>query len=49
MTLHLDKGAMLLGSSDHADYKPKIEFREPGLQSLVSATNATNLAITGEA
>jgi len=48
MTLHLDKGAMLLGSSDHADYKPKIEFREPGLQSLVSATNATNLAITGE-
>jgi len=48
ITLHLDKGATLLGSSDHADYPPKTEFREPGLQALVSATNATNVAITGE-
>jgi polygalacturonase len=48
ITLHLDKGATLLGSSDHADYQPKTEFREPGLQSLVSATNATDVAITGE-
>jgi polygalacturonase len=48
VTLHLDKGATLLGSSDHADYPPKTEFREPGLQSLVSATNATNVAISGE-
>lgn len=48
ITLHLDKDATLLGSSDHADYPPKTEFREPGLQSLVSATNATNVAITGE-
>ncbi len=48
ITLLLDKGATLLGSADHADYPPKTEFREPGLQSLVSATNATNVAITGE-
>ena len=48
ITLHLDKGAVLLASSDHADYPTKTEFRESGLQSLVSATNATNVAITGE-
>jgi len=48
ITLQLDKGATLLGSTDHADYPAKTEFREPGLQSLVSATNATNVAITGE-
>lgn len=48
VTLQLDKGATLLGSTDHADYPKKIEFREPGLQSLVSAVNATNVAITGE-
>jgi polygalacturonase len=48
ITLLLDKGATLLGSADHGDYPPKTEFREPGLQSLVSATNATNVAITGE-
>jgi len=48
VTLQLDKGATLLGSADHADYPAKIEFREPGLQSLVSAANAANVAITGE-
>jgi polygalacturonase len=48
ITLQLDKGATLLGSPDHADYPPKSEFREPGLQSLVSATNASNIAIKGE-
>ncbi len=48
ITLELDKGATLLGSSDHRDYPPKTEFRAPGLQSLVSATNATNVSITGE-
>jgi polygalacturonase len=48
ITLQIDKGAMLLGSADHADYRPKSEFREPGLQSLVSATNATNVAIKGQ-
>jgi hypothetical protein len=35
------------GSSDHADYPSKIEFRNPGLQSLVSATDAVDVAITG--
>jgi polygalacturonase len=48
ITLELDKGATLLGSSDHGDYPSKTEFREPGLQSLVSATNASNVSITGE-
>jgi polygalacturonase len=48
ITLQLDKGATLLGSPDHADYPPKTEFREPGLQSLVSATNASNVSITGD-
>jgi polygalacturonase len=48
ITLRLDKGATLLGSPDHADYPPKTEFREPGLQSLVSATNASHVSITGE-
>jgi len=48
IALRLDKGATLLGSSDHGDYPAKTEFRLPGLQSLVSATNATNIAITGE-
>ena len=48
ITLNLDKGATLLGSADHGDYPPKTEFREPGLQSLVSATNASNVTITGD-
>jgi polygalacturonase len=48
ITFQLDKGATLLGSPDHADYPAKTEFREPGVQSLVSATNAINIAITGE-
>jgi polygalacturonase len=46
--LQLDKGATLLGSADHGDYPAKTEFRAPGLQSLVSATDASNVAITGE-
>jgi polygalacturonase len=48
ITLEIDKGATLLGSSDHQDYPAKTEFRAPGLQSLVSATNATNVSIMGE-
>jgi polygalacturonase len=48
ITLQLDRGATLLGSSDHADYPPMIEFRAPGLQSLVSATSAANVAIVGK-
>jgi polygalacturonase len=48
ITLQLDKGATLLGSPDHTDYPDKVEFRLPAVQSLVSATNAENVAITGE-
>ena len=48
ITLHLDKGATLLGSTDHADYPEITEFRAPGLQALVSATNASNITINGE-
>jgi polygalacturonase len=48
ITLQLDRGAVLLGSPDHADYPAITEFRAPGLQSLVSATGGENIAITGE-
>ncbi len=48
INLQLDKGATLLGSPDHADYPEITEFRLPGVQSLVSATNAENVSITGE-
>lgn len=48
ITLNLTKNATLLGSSDHLDYPAKTEFRAPGLQSLVSAADATSVAITGE-
>jgi len=47
ITLHLDKGATLLGSSNHQDYPPQTEFHLPDLQPLVSATNASDVAITG--
>ena len=48
ITLTLDKGATLLGSADHQDYPSITEFRAPGRQALLSATNATNVSITGE-
>lgn len=48
ITLQLDKGATLLGSAYHGDYPPLTMFHLPDLQPLVSATNATNVAITGE-
>jgi polygalacturonase len=48
ITLHLDKGATLLGSPDHGDYPDKVEFKLPAVQSLVSATNAENVAIEGD-
>ena len=48
ITLRLDKGATLLGSSNHEDYPPRTEFHLPDLQPLVSATNANNVAITGD-
>jgi polygalacturonase len=48
VTLRLDKGATLLGSPDHGDYPPITMFHLPDLQPLVSATNASNVAIEGE-
>ena len=45
--LDIAKGSTLLGSSNHADYPEKTEFRNPGRQSLISAENASNLSITG--
>ena len=48
IALQLDRGATLLGSSNHEDYPPHTEFRLPDLQPLVSASNATNVSITGE-
>ncbi|MEO8736796.1 MAG: glycoside hydrolase family 28 protein [Edaphobacter sp.] len=47
ITLSIVRGSTLLGSPDHADYPRKIEFRGPGYQSLVGATNAEHIAITG--
>jgi len=47
ITLDVEKGAMLLGSPDHADYPKKMEFRGPGYQAFVGAVNAENITITG--
>ena len=47
ITLDIAKDATLFGSPDHADYPAKTELRAPGTQSLVSATNAEKIAITG--
>ena len=48
ITLELASGATLLGSPAHSDYPAITEFRAPGLQALVSATNASHIAITGK-
>ncbi len=48
IAFQLNKGATLLGSPDHADYPEITEFRLPGVQALISATNAENVSITGE-
>jgi hypothetical protein len=47
INLDIAKGTTLQGSSNHDDYPKKTEFRNPGLQSLVSATDASNISITG--
>jgi polygalacturonase len=47
ITFDIAKDAILFGSPDHADYPAKTELRAPGTQSLVSATNAEKIAITG--
>jgi len=48
MTLHLAKGATLLGSPDMAEY-PKVVFaRHPTVQPLVGSVNAEQITINGE-
>ncbi len=48
ITLEIEKGAVLLGSPDRADY-PAVTFaRNQTVQPLVSAVNAENVAIAGE-
>jgi polygalacturonase len=47
VTLDVAAGATLLGSPDHGDYPATTVFRAPGMQSLISATNAHDFAITG--
>ena len=52
MTLHIDKGAVLLGSPDIADYPVRLQ-KQPGFpsalcRSLLFATNAEGLTIDGE-
>lgn len=47
ITLDLAKDTTLLGSPDHEDYPRKVEFKGPGYQSLVGATNAEHVSITG--
>src|SRR5258707_15624470 len=47
ITFDLAKGTTLLGSPDHADSPAKTELSAPGTQSLVSATDAEKIAITG--
>jgi polygalacturonase len=48
ITLQIDKGAVLLGSPDRADY-PLVNFaHNRTVQPLVSAVNAENVAIVGE-
>jgi polygalacturonase len=48
VTLRLDKDAKILGSPDHGDFPPVTMFHLPDLQPLISATNASNVAIEGE-
>jgi polygalacturonase len=47
INLDIAQGTTLQGSSRHDDYPKKMEFRNPGLQSLVSATDANDVSITG--
>src|SRR6201996_5594546 len=47
ITLDVAAGATLLGSPDHDDYPVTKVFREPGQQSLITAVNAHDIAITG--
>jgi polygalacturonase len=47
VTLRVSKGTTLLGSPDHADYPKKVEFRAPGYEALITATDADSVGIDG--
>ncbi len=51
VTLKLEKGAKLLGSKDHDDYKPFMctvgAYKQENRHYLIYARNASNIAITG--
>jgi polygalacturonase len=47
ITLEVDEGTTLLGSSDHDDYPLTTVLRDQGRQSLITAANAENIAISG--
>ena len=48
MTLHMVKGATLLGSPDMADYPKAMFARHTAVMPLVGAINAENIAILGD-
>jgi len=48
IVLNVAAGVTLLGSPDHGDYPAATVFREPGMQSLISAVNAHDITITGQ-
>jgi polygalacturonase len=47
MTLRIAQGTTLAGSTDHADYPDKEEFKGKGKQALLTATNAEDVTIDG--
>jgi polygalacturonase len=47
MTLRIAEGTTLAGSTDHADYPDKEEFKDKGKQALLTATNAEDVTIDG--
>ncbi|MDE1156478.1 MAG: glycoside hydrolase family 28 protein [Acidobacteriaceae bacterium] len=47
ITLDVEPDAVLLASPDHRDYPRKEQFRAPGYQAFVSATDAQHIVITG--
>lgn len=47
ITLEVDKGAVLLGSQNMADYLPAEELRQPSVEPLIDAKNAVDITIRG--
>ena len=47
MTLRIAEGTTLAGSTNHADYPDKEEFKDKGKQALLTATNAEDVTIDG--